>query len=214
MKTDFKDWLQLRESGSMSTTGIYTPQSGLQSPMGSSQMSYQTQTPPSMPVQQSNIPWQMNYFKNWYNSNRGNWSDVAKAAQTDPNVKAFLSRIANSLVRDGMHYPKDNSSKLMDDEFDTTAATKMGDFGDELEKMIRSQISDHGKNQSQPTLQPMKQPTLPRINQHSSAGAMSQLAHMNSQPDADTSQLVDTVRSLMLRMDDIERRLHAVTKVA
>lgn len=220
MKTGFKEWM-LKKEASMDTTGMYTPVSGPAPVSNSSQMGFTVNQQPQQPAANPNIPWQMSFFQRWYDFHRGSWNDVVKAAKSDPNVRAFMGQMAKSLVQDGPfnpQQPKQPGTYFDDDEFDTEKPTKMGQLADQLENMVRKIIPTHGHRQRDPSNYP-PQGARPAMNQGGPSSAMgrspqgltpmhSQLQDMQSRvQDQNTSQLIDVVRTLMLRIDDIERRI-------
>lgn len=224
MRTGFRNWMLVKEEGSMHTTGMYTPQGG--SMAGSpSQQGFQMNTPQSAPQSTSqpasNIPWQMNNFKNWYNGNRGSWNDVVKAAQTNPQVRTFMTQLSKELVTGPFQ-----AGPAMDDDggFDTETSTKLGTLADRLEAMVKQVIPQHGDNQYDP-ISPMQRRQAqgvpsssrgPNAKTRSDSPSLSQLKDMQSrvQSDPDKTQLISVVRTLMLRIDDIERRLQTITPAA
>lgn len=231
MNTNFKEWMLKKES--TNTTGFYTPGSGGQ-PTHSSQMGYamnQPQSSQQMPsVPNGSVPWQVSFFQNWYNSNRGNWSDVMKAAQSDPNVKSFLAQVAKTLSQDGFGSQQPTINAYGDEEFDIEQPTRMGQFADQLENMVRKVVPNHGNRHRDPSHNPPQgarpASTISATGQSPEQGDMTQshqgLTSMHSQlqdmqskvQDHGTSQLIGVVRTLMLRIDDIERRLGSVTPAA
>ncbi len=203
MKTCFKEWLLKRESGSMDATSAYSTYSPTNT---SSQNSFQINTP------KANVPWQMNSFKNWYDSNRGSWNDVAQAAQTDPQVKSFMANLARQLMT-GPYQTGPETDE--DGNFDAEAPTKMGTLADQLENMVKRVNPQHGRSRGHHTLpssgvnvsQRRTPPTTQRPSKGPSVNSQAWSQLQDIQSGQEQTQLMDVVRTLMLRIDDIERRL-------
>jgi hypothetical protein len=182
----FKEWLN--EGGNDVTVSNIGPAANVPS----SQMNFSVQPPVG-----NTLPWQMNQFKNWYNSNRGNWSDVDMAAQKNPAIKAFLKQAAYKLIN--APKPTTMSKNPYDDhgEFDLEAPTVTGTVADELEQMVKQIVPTHGQKQN------WQVPSTYKNKQPSAANPLSNY----QSPD---TEVMGAIKNISTRQDQLEKKVQDI----